>query len=478
MDRCSGMARCAGSVVLYTAACQPVYVPPLPLKKRRAGTERLALNVGGTRFEIWRHLLERYPDTLLGSDEKDYFFDDGKREYFFDRDPDLFRYILSFYRTGRLHYPESESVSAYDEELHFFGIPNDADAIGPCCREAYIDKKEAHEASVSAAAKEAQVPPEPVTFREKIWRIVENPDETTLGLVFFYVTGFFIAVSVFANVVETLNCAPFPPKMKEQIPCGIRYALSFSCLETACVVIFTAEYLIRLFAAPERGMFVKSAMSVIDIVSILPFYVGLCIPANNSVNGLFVTLRVFRVFRIFKLSRSSPGLRLLGDTLKGCARDLGFLLFALSMAVIIFATMVFYAERNHPNSYFSSIPEGFWYIIVTMTTLGYGDMTPRTIPGKLVTAFCSITSVILLTLPLTVIVSNFTNVIQSKKGGDKGRHLVRGTRPTYEEREFLLQRDHLMHCLETTTESQVTENNCHMGYMDNWAPDLAVKKAQ
>jgi len=88
------------------------------------------------------------------------------------------------------------------------------------------------------------------------------------------------------------------------------------------------------------------------------------------ISGAFVTLRVFRVFRIFKFSRHSQGLRILGYTLKSCASELGFLVFSLAMAIIIFATVMFYAEKNVDGTNFISIPAAFWYTIVTMTTLG------------------------------------------------------------------------------------------------------------
>jgi Ion transport protein len=139
-------------------------------------------------------------------------------------------------------------------------------------------------------------------------------------------------------------------------------------------MIFTAEYLLRLFAAPSRIKFMRSVMSVIDVVAIMPYYIGLFMAENDDVSGAFVTLRVFRVFRIFKFSRHSQGLRILGYTLKSCASELGFLVFSLAMAIIIFATVMFYAEKNGDGTNFTSIPAAFWYTIVTMTTLGYGDM--------------------------------------------------------------------------------------------------------
>ena len=114
----------------------------------------------------------------------------------------------------------------------------------------------------------------------------------------------------------------------------------------------------------------RSVMSVIDFVAIMPYYIGLTMNDDNEVSGAFVTLRVFRVFRIFKFSRHSQGLRILGYTLQSCASELGFLVFSLAMAIIIFATIMFYCEKNVEDSTFYSIPSAFWYTIVTMTTLG------------------------------------------------------------------------------------------------------------
>lgn len=217
-------------------------------------------------------------------------------------------------------------------------------------------------------AMDAPLPPHS-TSRERLWRAFENPHTSTMALVFYYVTGFFIAVSVIANVVETVPCRP-PKGSVKDLPCGEKYQLAFFCMDTACVLIFTFEYLMRLFAAPSRCKFMRSVMSVIDVVAIMPYYIGLVMPENEDVSGAFVTLRVFRVFRIFKFSRHSQGLRILGYTLKSCASELGFLLFSLTMAIIIFATVMFYAEKGTKGSTFTSIPASFWYTIVTMTTLG------------------------------------------------------------------------------------------------------------
>lgn len=350
----------------------PIAQNPFPTSHLRddakRGDDKLRINVSGRRFETWRTTLDKYPDTLLGSNEKEFFFDDDTQEYFFDRDPDLFRHVLNYYRTGRLHYPKHECVTSYDEELAFFGIM--PEIIGDCCYEDYRDRKRENSERLLDDKDSDNADYDPaVSLREKMWRAFENPHIGTTALVFYYVTGFFIAISVMANVVETIQCGTVPGA-REDPSCGERFSIAFFCLDTACVMIFTAEYLMRLYAAPDRWKFMHSVMSIIDVVAILPYYIGLVITDNDDVSGAFVTLRVFRVFRIFKFSRHSQGLRILGYTLKSCASELGFLLFSLTMAIIIFATVMFYAEKNVDDTRFTSIPASFWYTIVTMTTLG------------------------------------------------------------------------------------------------------------
>ncbi|CAF89593.1 unnamed protein product, partial [Tetraodon nigroviridis] len=460
-------------------------MPKPPVDNSSKSDEILYVNVSGIRFQTWKNTLDRYPDTLLGSSEKEFFYNEDTQEYFFDRDPEMFRHILNFYRTGKLHYPRHECIQAFDEELAFYGIV--PEIIGDCCMEEYRDKKKENQERLAEdteanEAMDAPLPPHS-TSRERLWRAFENPHTSTMALVFYYVTGFFIAVSVIANVVETVPCQPPKGSVKE-LPCGEKYQLAFFCMDTACVLIFTFEYLMRLFAAPSRCKFMRSVMSVIDVVAIMPYYIGLVMPENEDVSGAFVTLRVFRVFRIFKFSRHSQGLRILGYTLKSCASELGFLLFSLTMAIIIFATVMFYAEKGTKGSTFTSIPASFWYTIVTMTTLGpfggivwrvarfndpvaglgeelraltrvrdqsalpgsvrdpegpvgihpepaegspsplnqsYGDMVPNTIAGKIFGSICSLSGVLVIALPVPVIVSNFSRIYHQNQRADKMR---------------------------------------------------------
>ena len=336
------------------------------LRTEKISEQRIVFNVSGRRFETCKNTLNRYPGTLLGSEGKEQYFDPQTKEYFFDRDPDLFRYILNFYRSGKLHFPQGECVNSFEEELSFFGITHES--IHECCWDDFTEKKKECEerlAEIEKAEeelKEEEIDTSKLTLRQKLWIWFENPQSALIASVFYYVTGFVIALSVTCTVVETIEC-------EKNIQCGDAHKKIFFILEACSVAVFTVEYTARLYASPNRCLYMRGVLSIIDVVAILPFYVGLFVP-KSSISGAFVTLRVFRVFRVFKFSRHSKGLRILGYTLTSCASELGFLLFSLSMAIIIFATVIYYVEKNEPNTHFKSIPSSFWYTIVTMTTLG------------------------------------------------------------------------------------------------------------
>ncbi|KAK7884557.1 hypothetical protein WMY93_027680 [Mugilogobius chulae] len=209
-------ALCSGSRCGLAAFGKEVYAQTT-CRQLLKSDEILYVNVSGVRFQTWKNTLDRYPDTLLGSSEKEFFFNEETQEYFFDRDPEMFRHILNFYRTGKLHYPRHECIQAFDEELAFYGIV--PEIIGTEYRDRKKENQErlAEDTEATEGA-DAPLPPDS-TPRERLWRAFENPHTSTMALVFYYVTGFFIAVSVIANIVETVPVPTAKGSVKE-LPCG------------------------------------------------------------------------------------------------------------------------------------------------------------------------------------------------------------------------------------------------------------------
>jgi len=180
-------------------------------------------------------------------------------------------------------------------------------------------------------------------------------------------------------------------------------------LEGICVSWFTLELLVRFVFCPTKCDFFKKAMNWIDFLAIVPFYISIRFryDADNNLDVLMI-IRLIRIFRIFKLSRHSSGLQILGHTLRASFRELLLLIFILIMGVVLFASLIYHCEKQVPNTKFEDIPTSFWWAVVTMTTVGYGDMAPQTLAGKCVGGICAVCGVLTIALPVPVIVNNFS----------------------------------------------------------------------
>lgn len=212
-----------------------------------------------------------------------------------------------------------------------------------------------------------------------------------------YTSAVLILVSVIASTVETLQCG--------KIKCGDKYSEQFYIAESICVIAFTVEYGTRLWAAPKRLQFMKQFLSVIDVVAIIPYYVALVFP--DAAGGPFTVLRIFRIFRIVKMSRHNTKVREAGSSLIASLSELSFVFVILITLVILFSTVIYYAEMGDEDNNFTSIPLTFWYVIVTMTTLGYGDMVPTSLSGRLTGVLCSLSGIMVVALPAPVLEKNF-----------------------------------------------------------------------
>lgn len=136
---------------------------------------------------------------------------------------------------------------------------------------------------------------------------------------------------------------------------------------------------------------------------------------NLDVTRFVQILRILRIARIFKMARHSVGLQTLAYTFKHSSSELGLLLLLLIMGMTLFSSLVYFAEETDSTSHFRSIPEGFWWAIITMTTVGYGDMYPTTPFGKLIGCLCCTSGIIFIALPIPTIVGNFSQFYKDQK---------------------------------------------------------------
>lgn len=160
----------------------------------------------------------------------------------------------------------------------------------------------------------------------------------------------------------------------------------FWVIETICICWFSLEVTVRFLCCPSKCMFFKDMMNIIDFVAIAPYFITLATDLSKdntsdatSNKGMSLAIlrviRLVRVFRIFKLSRHSKGLQILAQTLKASMRELGLLIFFLFIGIILFSSAVYFAEIDEietGRTQFTSIPEAFWWAVVTMTTVSSG----------------------------------------------------------------------------------------------------------
>lgn len=348
-------ASALGMVPLARKRMSPVAFGSVPNK-------RIVFNVSGRRYETWEATLSRHPDSLLSSKEREYFLDEKSGEYVFDRDPSIFRHILNYYRTGRLHFSYHDCSKAFEEEFRYFRIP--FDGFDSCCWNEVNDSHETQKfIQTTTKNLKARVCRDRFdTIRKIIWDAFENPQRTRASRMVYYVIVVAVALSLLVTTGQTIRCSSGKK-------CGEVFHDLFLYTDGACAFIFTVEYVVKLYAVPYRKAFVKSLESLIDILAILPFYFDLLEEQATELKS-FSILRVFRVFRVFKLLKNSKRLKTLLITFHNAAPELGLLCFIFSMGTIVFATCVYYTEKHESDSTFTNIPLAIWYAIITSTTIG------------------------------------------------------------------------------------------------------------
>nr|XP_012593929.1 potassium voltage-gated channel subfamily G member 4 [Microcebus murinus]XP_012593930.1 potassium voltage-gated channel subfamily G member 4 [Microcebus murinus]XP_012593931.1 potassium voltage-gated channel subfamily G member 4 [Microcebus murinus]XP_012593932.1 potassium voltage-gated channel subfamily G member 4 [Microcebus murinus] len=428
----------------------PVETPPVKglyyRRVRKAGAldaspadlrKEILVNVGGRRYLLPWSTLDEFPLSRLSklrlcrSHEEitqlcdDY--DEDSREFFFDRSPSAFGAIVSFLAAGKLVLLREMCALSFREELAYWGV--EEARLERCCLRTLLQRREElaelrrQEAALQRRG-EARVPAAHGSrwglCMHRLRDMVENPQSGLPGKVFACLSILFVATTAVSLCVSTM---PDLRAEEDKGECSRKCYYIF-VVETICVAWFSLEFCLRFVQAQNKCQFFQGPLNIIDILAISPYYVSLAVseeppgdgerPSGSSylekVGLVLRVLRALRILYVMRLARHSLGLQTLGLTVRRCTREFGLLLLFLAVAVTLFSPLVYVAENESGRVLeFTSIPASYWWAIISMTTVGYGDMVPRSVPGQMVALSSILSGILIMAFPATSIFHTFSH---------------------------------------------------------------------
>ncbi|KAI7813133.1 hypothetical protein IRJ41_014412, partial [Triplophysa rosa] len=377
----------------------------------------LNLNVGGKSYRITYKMAARYPRTRIGllatsTDLSskldlcdDYVVKDN--EFFFDRDPD-----------GVLRIKEELCPHNFLQEINYWGVR--MKYTQRCCRILLEEKQDELREELKVQEEleaEVKIEENEEAFRGMfsgkrrwaLWNLMENPP------VFVMVSLVTMTLSTVDEMENMSSVNRFSGKTYAEL------------IETLCVAFFTMGYLLHLASTPDLRRFGKSTLNAMDLVAILlqllQFVIERCETGGSAkqnsdmetvgqvskVGQVLRVMRLMRIFRILKLARHSTGMRAFGFPLRQCYQQVGCLFLFIAMGIFTFSAVVYSVEHDVPHTKFTSIPVSWWWASVSISTVGYGDMYPETLLGRIFAFGCISFGIILNGLPISILFNKFSD---------------------------------------------------------------------
>lgn len=228
-------------------------------------------------------------------------------------------------------------------------------------------------------------------FREKLQFVLEEP-KCPVGRVIAWTVQILIVVSLFNLSLRTV------PGLSEQTK-EIMWIVNIICM-----ILFTIEYVLRVYAAPKRRKFIFSFFGIIDLLAIIPYYLSFGGLDSRALRAF----RLLRLFQLFKLARYNRALRRYYLAFKIAREELAFFLFSAFIIMYLAAIGIYQFENEAQPEAFASVFHGFWWAVATLTTVGYGDVYPVTLGGKVFTLVILFVGLGVVSVPAGMVASALT----------------------------------------------------------------------
>ncbi|XP_067949886.1 potassium voltage-gated channel protein Shal-like [Watersipora subatra] len=432
----------------------------LPKKRilpQSATAKKIIINISGHNFVSTVGTLLKYPESRLGKLVQK---EPSRANYFFESDAEIFREVLNFYISDELHCPKNVCYSNFLLHLEFWEI--DTEAVSNCCFQDMSEEKELDRQFEY--------------FNKKLKPKIKNADGDYPKSYYVWCfltdpfgkdTKFKAGAKVYAlcyfllTIISGLTMAIYSvPSLWSETGGLTRndsaqlFSLDMSCEEYLAqwikgapksatnfgyvTFIFAAEIWLRFLTCPNKKQFWKTIHGVDMIISIIEFVCfaltapvvmiiltdldrypesdQLCV-SSMVASVIRIAIGQARYFRLFSYAYVYSGLKILLITLYRSWKEILLLVVLLAMSVLIFGPLVYFSILNTVGQGLplNSIPSAYWFVLVTMTTVGYGDMYPTTVPGYLATVVVMIMGLTITALPIAIVGGNFAVVYEHNK---------------------------------------------------------------